>query len=371
MPRTGTRILPAASLLLFMGIGCNLIPLQLRTTGFGQPSEEQIRAAEAQRAEEEAAAAEREKTLVSDIEATRAEIAAGKELDQNAAKFAKLVLEAKRSKAAREGTLDMPKLESEAAGYLDKSIKESPSLNAFDLLISLPRNGEVDALVLDACPRVRPTVDAGDVPSFVGDCLDRAGGDTKKLKWPNVQKDISAYRKAEETRIAAEKKAEEEKRIAEQKAKEENSKMLRYAVAAVFASGRCHFGNCLKDGWTASSPEGNIEVRCNFGNCFKDGWVARFPDGKEARTRCSFSNCMKDGWETTYPDGKVARTRCSFSNCLKDGWETSLPDGGTARTRCSFQKCETDGWETSLPDGGRIQCRCNFQKCFENGATCN
>lgn len=354
-----------AASLLALGMGCSLIKLQVSTPETRQrETEEQARVREEenrQREEKRAAeTAEREEALVKQVDALRAAIAAGgPDKSEKVKELAKLLPRARGSKAASEGRIDIPVLSLEVAGHLEKEAAATGSLETFDLLADLPASPEINAAVVRACASVRPKVAADDVPGFAGECLDRAGGDAKKLKWPGVQRDLAALKKAEEERAAA-----------EAKAKEEQGKLTRYIAAAVFASGRCNFNNCLKDGWTSPSPEGDIQVRCDFQDCFKNGWTARYPDGREARTRCSFQDCTKDGWETSYPDGKTARTRCNFQNCLKDGWETDIPGVGSARTRCSFQDCSKDGWETDLPGGGRVQCRCNFQKCFENGASC-
>lgn len=369
----------AAALALSLAAGCSLIPLQVSSDGpFGSSSEEARAEQERQRAERErrreeqrqaderraaqkaAEDAAREQAILNDISALRAEIASrGPASGNKAVDFAKLVVAASATAAAKDGRVSIAELAPEAASYIEKAMSAAPSMDLFDAIASLPDAPGIDAAVLRACQRVRPKVSGDNLVDFMDACLERADGDSKRLKWAGVDRDLAAHKQATDARLSA-----------EAAAKQEQAKMARYVAAAVFASGRCNFSNCLKDGWTASSPEGDIQVRCEFQDCFKNGWTARFPDGSEARTRCSFSNCIKDGWETSYPDGQSSRTRCSFSNCLKDGWETELPGGSTARTRCSFQDCSKDGWETDMPGGGRTQCRCNFQKCFENGATC-
>lgn len=350
-------------------MGCSLIPLHVQTSGFGEPEPVPLPAENRARPDAEAREAqnkedERAEELKDELASLRARIAEEKDPVEDARSFAERVIEARGTKAARQGELDVPKLEMEALGYLDEAVEKAPSLELFDLLVDVAKLPEADAVILRACPRVRPKVPAADVHSFVGECLRRADDDAKQLKWQNAAGDVSRFRKAEAERVAAEAAAREVERKAQ-------AKTTRYVAAAVFASGRCKFSNCLKDGWTASTPEGDIDVRCSFGDCLKDGWEARFPDGTTARTRCSFSNCMKDGWETSFPDGTTARTRCSFSDCMKNGWDTDLPGGETARTRCSFSDCGKDGWTTDLPGGRSVQCRCNFQKCFVDGATCN
>jgi hypothetical protein len=369
MAHASSRLLPAAALLMASVMGCSLIPLQVQTSGFGEPEQpphgaNNRVAREAEAREKEAEEDTRAEEMQAEIASLRARIADGKDPVGDARSFAERVKEARATKAARQGKLEVPKLELEAAGYLDKAIEKAPSLELFDLLVDVAVPPEADAVVLRACPRVRPTVPADDVVSFVGECLHRAGGDAKKLKWAAASSDVARFRKAEAERVAAEAVAQEVERKA-------RSKTARYVAAAVFASGRCKFSNCLKDGWTTSTPEGDVDVRCSFSDCMKDGWEAHFPDGTTARTRCSFSDCMKDGWETSFSDGTTARTRCSFSDCLKNGWDTDLPGGETARTRCSFSDCSKDGWSTDLPGGTQVQCRCNFQKCFVDGATCN
>jgi len=317
---------------------------------------EEREAEKQRRAEEEAA---REKAAFDAIDLKRKEIAAAREPGVLAQDFARLVLDAQKTAGARSGKVDMSPLVAEAAKYLEASLRKSPSLEAFDLLTSLPATDDTDRAIVAACPRVRPLLPPGGVVEFTSTCLDSAGGDAKKLAWPSARKDLAELAKVEG-----------ERRAAEAQALREAAKNARYVAAAVFASGRCSFNNCMKEGWTAETPEGNVTVRCSFSNCLTDGWTASFPDGTEARTRCSFSDCMKDGWTTSFADGTEARTRCSFSNCLKDGWTTDLPGGGSATTRCSFGDCAKEGWETSLPDGNSVRCRCNFSKCFEDGATC-
>ena len=305
----------------------------------------------------------REKTIFDDIERLRQEIATKKDVGKNARSFAERVSEASRTEKARAGRVDVGKLQAEVAQYLELAIQQAPSLEAFDLLAALPPADATDRAVLAACARIRNLVPEDGVIDFTGTCLDSAGGDAKKLVWPNARRDVTAYLQAEKERAL-------EAAVVAAKAREEQAKVDRYVAGAVFASGRCRFNNCLKDGWTTHVADGDVAVSCSFSNCFKDGWTARFPDGSQATTRCSFSDCSKDGWTTTYPDGSQATTRCSFSNCLKDGWSTDLPGGGTITTRCSFSDCSTHGWETNLPSGQSIRCRCNFGKCFEDGATC-
>ncbi|MDC3953860.1 hypothetical protein KEG38_08390 [Polyangium jinanense] len=364
----------ALALPVVLGMGCSLIPLQVQTqtqtSGFGEPEpalippENRAAARVAEVEKEGDAEAARVEEIQKELASLRVEITEGKNLVDDATSFAEHVIELRRTKVARNGEIEVAKLEFEAAGYLERAIEKAPSLESFDLLTEVAPHADADAIVLRACHRVRPKVSADDVPSFTRACLHWAHDDPKKLKWASATSDVAQFRKLEAERIAAEAAAQEAERKAQ-------AKTTRYVAAAVFAAGRCKFSNCLKDGWTASTPEGDIDVHCSFGDCMKDGWEARYPDGTTARTRCSFSNCMKDGWETSFPDGTTARTRCSFSDCLKNGWETDLPGGETARTRCSFSDCTKDGWTTDLPGGRSVACRCNFQKCFENGATCN
>ncbi|MDI3286931.1 hypothetical protein [Polyangium sp. 15x6] len=357
-----------------LGMGCSFIPLQVQTqaqtSGFGEsepvevPPENRTAARVAEVEKKEDAEATRVEEIQVELASLRSKITEGKDLVDDARSFAEHVIELRRTKAARNGEIEVAKLELEAAGYLEKAIEKAPSLESFDLLTEVAPHADANAIVLRACHRVRPKVPAADVPSFTGACLSWAHDDPKKLKWASAASDVAQLRKIEAERVAAEAAAEEAERKAQ-------AKTTRYVAAAEFAAGRCKFSNCLKDGWTTSTPEGDIDVRCSFGDCMKDGWEARYPDGTTARTRCSFSNCVKNGWETSFPDGTTARTRCSFSDCVKNGWETDLPGGETARTRCSFSDCSKDGWTTDLPGGRSVVCRCNFQKCFEDGATCN
>lgn len=135
------------------------------------------------------------------------------------------------------------------------------------------------------------------------------------------------------------------------------------------AAGRCHFGDCFKDGWALEAPGASGDARCQFQDCGKDGWMLDGRDGS-IRTECRFGRCFSDGWTTRFPDGREAQTDCLFQDCGKDGWTTRLPGGGEARTRCLFQRCFSDGWTTELPGGRSIECRCEFGDCRKNGARC-
>lgn len=345
---------------------------QQAQTAKAQEAERKRQAEEEQRAAAEAAEREKqEQALLAELERLRGELKAGPaDKPQQAIEFAGNVKEASASRLPESGKVDPQVLAREGAGYLDAAMQKEPSLALLAALGDLPRGAEVDAAFVRACPKLRPKLPNDAVVSFVADCLERAGGDASRLKWPNVQRDLTAYKKFkdEELRRAREeeaRRAKEEAELAAQQARGEG-----YVAASVFAAGRCNFGNCAKDGWTIDTQAGQIRVRCNFGNCLKDGWVADFPDGKSARTACSFGDCFKDGWRTDLPDGSTANTRCNFSNCPKDGWTTEIPGLGTASTRCNFNDCLKDGWTTDLPTGGQVRCRCNFQECLTNGATC-
>lgn len=262
----------------------------------------------------------------------------------------------------------------EAAQSYLASILEQAALPTFDQLAALPKSPTSDAAVLQSCPLIRPQIDATRLPDFIAICLDAAGNDRSKLAWKNVKKDYKihdeemARREAEAARIA------EEERLAAAAAAEaaaiEAAKQANWTIAAVFASGRCRFSNCLVDGWEDDTPQGTVTTTCRFSNCLKDGWETRFPDGSTATTTCRFSDCMKDGWETRFPDGDTATTTCRFSNCPVDGWETRLPDGSSATTTCRFSDCFKDGWETNMPTGG-ITCTCRFSNCLQDGIECS
>lgn len=351
-----------------------------------KPTEEEQRAAERKQAQGEAAAreraaaddqrraaeaAEREKKdqeLIADLERRRKDVSAGTGDNRALVAFVAKIREAETSDVAKK--IDVLALAREAAAALDAAIQRDPNLDLLRALGDLPRAPEIDAAFVRACPKLRPRVGPEFVVSFVRECLTRAGDDASKLKWAGVQKDLAAYRRvqAEELRRAQEEEAQRAKEEAEQAAKAASGEG--YVAAAVFAAGRCNFGDCAKDGWTVDTPAGQVRVRCNFSNCLKDGWVADFPGGKSARTACNFGDCFKDGWRTDLPDGGAANTRCNFSNCPKEGWSTDIPGLGTASTRCNFQDCLKEGWSTDLPTGGQVRCRCNFSDCLKNGASC-
>ena len=291
--------------------------------------------------------------------------------------FAGEVREAEGTQAAREGRIEPDKLRVEAAGFLERAIAGDPSYESFTALAALAPSPEIDAAVRRTCPLVRPKLAADQVPDFVDVCLARAGGDPKAYRWPTLKADLAAHRRALDARARAEAEAARAAAEAERIAAEEAEAAAKaaatsgvFALAGVFAAGRCEFGDCMKNGWTTRTSAGDMRVRCNFSNCLKDGWTTELPGGGTARTRCEFGDCMKDGWTTELPGGGTARTRCNFSNCPKDGWTTELPDGSTARARCNFGDCFKDGWTTDMPDGSTVRCQCNFQKCLTDGTQC-
>ncbi len=254
------------------------------------------------------------------------------------------------------------------------SLAVDPQMSTFAEMAQLPHTPAVDGAVLEACPGMRKQVEEPLLPDFVEVCLQAAGGDSSRLKWDGIKKDLVAHRKEMDRRAEEERKrAEEERKRAEEEAAlaaAEAAKQAQYVTAAVFAAGDCSFGDCMHKGWEIRTDAGTIRVSCNFGECLTKGWEASFPDGTRARTSCNFGECMTKGWETDFPDGSRARTSCNFGECATKGWDTSLPSGGTARTSCNFGECYTKGWETSLPDGGRVRCDCNFGDCLQKGTSC-
>jgi hypothetical protein len=350
-----------------------------------------------------------DKQLAADLDAKGREIDTQGVTSERALAYADLVLRAHQSgalqrgtiygptvvnagidhaKAAREADPDQAAILLVAEGQLElirdrkpraleayvEAIGLDPSPPIFWALVGLPEIEGRNAAVAAACPQVRPAVTDAELHDFVGVCLDASGGDRKALAWKTAKKEIKAYdveqqRREEEQRRREEeerKRREEEERLAAEAAQ----KSQRYASAAVFAAGRCEFGDCVGNGWTTRADDGEIRTRCSFGKCLENGWETTFPDGSRATTRCSFGKCLENGWETTFPDGSRATTRCSFGKCAENGWETNLPDGSRSTTRCEFAKCFENGWETRLPDGGSVRCRCSFSKCLENGAEC-
>lgn len=255
-----------------------------------------------------------------------------------------------------------------------EALSLAPQSPNFWALVSLPNPPGHHEAIATACPTVRPNVPQAELADFVGACLTAAGGDPSALEWKTAKSDVTAYeaemKRREEERLRREEEERLRREEEERLAREAAAKSQRYAAAAVFAAGRCEFGDCIGNGWTSRSDEGEIRTRCSFGKCLENGWETTFPDGSRATTRCSFSKCLENGWETTFPDGSRATTRCSFGKCASDGWETTLPDGSRSTTRCQFSKCFENGWETSLPSGGGVRCNCSFSDCLGNGAEC-
>lgn len=204
------------------------------------------------------------------------------------------------------------------------ALTADPQLSTFAELASLGHTPAVDAAVLGACPDMRKNVtDPVLVPDFVEVCLQAAGGDSSKLKWDGLKKDLVAHRKEMERRAEEERiRAEEERKRAEEEAAlaaAEAAKQAQYVTAAVFAAGDCSFGDCMTKGWEIRTDAGTIRVSCNFGECLTKGWEASFPDGTRARTSCNFGECYTKGWETSLPDGGRVRCDCNFGDCLQKG----------------------------------------------------
>lgn len=379
---------PILALLLLTG-GCSLFRSLTGNGGTGDTQGGSSGSGQDQYAAQQKAELEQQdKALQAEIEAKWKEIDTDGVTSERALALTDLTRRAFESGAVQRGTINGPLLGRNTLDYLGKALEAEteptgkatlelargrvhtwlgkpddavpcyvaaltadPQVSTFAELASLGHTPAVDAAVLEACPGMRKQVtDPALVPDFVEVCMQAAGGDSSKLKWDGLKKDLVAHRKemdrrAEEERVRAEeerKRAEEEAALAAAQA----AKTAQYVTAAVFAAGTCNFGDCMKNGW---------EIRTDAGT---------------VRVSCSFSDCLKNGWEASFPDGGTARTSCSFSDCSKNGWETSLPDGSSARTSCNFSECYTKGWETSLPDGGRVRCDCNFSDCLANGTSC-
>ncbi|HVK64673.1 MAG TPA: hypothetical protein VM694_09365, partial [Polyangium sp.] len=158
MARPGVRARQMRALVtalpVVFGMGCSLLPLQMQTSGFGEPEPVQVpaenraaaRAAEAEK--EDAAEDTRVEEIQAELAALRAKIAEGKDLVADARSFADLVIEARRTKAARAGEMDVGKLETEAVGYLDKALEKAPSLELFDVLVNAAVRPEDDGVGL-------------------------------------------------------------------------------------------------------------------------------------------------------------------------------------------------------------------------------
>ena len=358
----------------------------------------------------EAELSEAHRRLAAELDAMRQEISDAGVDSTLALRFAELAGKAYDSEAVARGRIDGPVISAEALGYLSEAKEVEPAatfdlalaeggihrrlgddeaalaafvaafaaeprMEAFSSMVGLSRSAGADAAVVTACATIRPEISDEGLADFVGLCLERSGGDASGLTWKGADRDVVAYntemaRREEAARVAEEERRKEEE-LAAAAAAEEATKRELYQVAAVFAAGRCEFGDCAHRGWSVRVDQGEVKVSCSFGDCLTRGWEARFPDGKTARTDCSFGECLQRGWQTRFPDGSTAQTSCSFGECATRGWETRLPDGSTSRTTCSFSECFTRGWETSLPNGGRIRCTCSFGECLTRGTECS
>ncbi|MGB1015780.1 MAG: hypothetical protein ACPG4T_16705, partial [Nannocystaceae bacterium] len=235
---------------------------------------------------------------------------------------------------ARSGAIDP------AAQVYVELLTQEPQLAVFDELRSLPATSATDTATARGCGLVRSQVGEDVLFEFLDTCISRIRGGRDVLNWPQLAQDLERYdaETKRRARVAAREAAEREREAAAQakrdaEAAKTAAMQQNYAYAAVFAAGRCEFGDCIHRGWNTRTPDGEVRVRCEFSECLTRGWEARFPDGTTARTRCEFSECMTRGWETRFADGTTARTRCEFGDCKTRGWETRLPDGTTARTR--------------------------------------
>jgi len=405
-------VLLAGSLLA----GCSWIVQAFQADENQRNKQEQQQRREQQAKVEREQAAARDNQVVAELEQLRGELRVQREAGAvepaKALAYAEVVEVAHRSGTMKRRQLDGPALHNEASegllaaadghpedryqllvvharllahgGAIDPAaqvyvelLTQEPKLAVFDELRSLPATPATDTATARACGLVRSQVGEDVLFEFLDTCISRTGGGRSVLNWPQLAQDLEHYdvetkRRAQvaarEAAKAAREAAEQAKRDAE--AAKKAAMQQNYAYAAVFAAGKCEFGDCIHRGWNVRTPDGEVRVRCEFSECLTRGWEARFPDGTTARTRCEFSECMTRGWETRFADGTTARTRCEFGECKTRGWETRLPDGTTARTRCEFSECYTRGWDTRMPDGSTIRCRCKFGECLERGADC-
>ena len=372
-------------------VGCGLFSPALGTS---EPSS----GATGSRSEADAVMTEQDRALQAEVEAIWAEVDTDGITAARALALTDLLARAYRSGAVQRGHVNGPGLARATLDHVQDAIAAEPEAAAdlhqaaggihqrlgeddraaaaytasfdararmepFLALLTLPRDPVVNAAILGVCPRVRPLVTGPETADFVEACLVAAGGDGAQLQWEGVEGDLAAHQQEMARR------AEEERRQAEEAAAAA-AQRARVQVAAVFAAGRCSFGDCAGNGWEIQTEAGTVRVRCNFGDCLHKGWEAQFPDGSRARTSCNFGECMQKGWQTRLPDGQTAQTSCNFGECATKGWQTRLPDGSTAQTSCNFGECYTKGWQTRLPDGGRVDCRCNFGDCLQNGTDC-
>lgn len=115
--------------------------------------------------------------------------------------FARAVLALTRQPADRSAE-ELAALAAEAAGYLQSSLASSSLRRtaadawrrdthaSFCLLGELPRAPAVDDALVRGCKPARPAMAAEQVPAFMAECRERAGGRTNRLVWAGVDADL-------------------------------------------------------------------------------------------------------------------------------------------------------------------------------------
>lgn len=119
--------------------------------------------------------------------------------------FARAVL-ALVSQPDGSSSAELAALATEAAGYLQAVLKaaavrrtatrsvtpewQAETRTSFCLLGELPRTPAVDDALVEGCAVTRAAISAEQVPGFMAECRERAGGRADRLAWAGVAEDL-------------------------------------------------------------------------------------------------------------------------------------------------------------------------------------
>lgn len=255
----------------------------------------------------------------------------------------------------------------EAAAELLAALTIEPEPLVFRELLEVERGEAVDATIVEACAAMRDDVPDRELIDFLLVCHDAAGGDFGRMQWMAASLDVGELQE----HLAAHEPATHGELVRVARARVFTERRRQYTIAAVLGLGVCHVDNCVRGGWTGGAlAGGDVQVRCGEAGCLRDGWEARLPGGEIAATTCAAAgDCLRAGWRMSLPDGSLAETRCDERGCVEHGWTTSLPDGESFRTSCRGGDCLQKGWETRVGDE-TLTCACVRKSCQNYGATC-
>lgn len=133
----------------------------------------------------------------------------------------------------------------------------------------------------------------------------------------------------------------------------------------------CWNSDCLKSGWTSSSPQTSIDYACYRDGCDQSGWITQ-----NSYTQCKDQACFGKGWYQVSSQTQslerdvVCGVQGPEASCMKYGWTAYSPRSGQLFTvRCRNESCDKIGWTVQSIVGGILQVTCKSDGCFQSGWT--